>query len=145
MNTLKTTTYTPPADEQSEHKQEPAYKSGDIYKKHFHHNDTERNKQANRQTMSHISEMLSEDKPTPSKAISKPYCAPHAKDAGIQPPQDNDNEDHFNTPPRVPDNAFPPDLQSAVDIACHGTEAHPMAVALHYACSHWSAALHQNW
>ena len=39
---------------------------------------------------------------------------------------------YLDAPPIVPEGAFPPCLQSAVDVACNGTEAHPMAVALHY-------------
>ena len=45
---------------------------------------------------------------------------------------DEDKEHHFNTPPTIPENPFPPRLKHAVEIACYQTEAHPMAVALHY-------------
>ncbi|OQX36403.1 MAG: hypothetical protein B0D91_09135 [Oceanospirillales bacterium LUC14_002_19_P2] len=41
------------------------------------------------------------------------------------------DDDCINAPPMIPADAFPPDLQSAVSAACSGTEAHPMAVALH--------------
>ncbi|USE34134.1 DUF3987 domain-containing protein [Endozoicomonas sp. SCSIO W0465] len=40
--------------------------------------------------------------------------------------------DDFNVVPVAPENAFPASLASAVNAACYGTEAHPMAVALHY-------------
>ena len=49
-------------------------------------------------------------------------------------PPDSNEPDAINTPPVVPNlnEAMPADLMSAVALACNGTEAHPMAVALHY-------------
>ncbi|WP_299734848.1 DUF3987 domain-containing protein [uncultured Endozoicomonas sp.] len=129
MKKVKTTTYTPPVDETLSQKPRPVYMDGAIYKEHFNANGTERNKQANKQAMSQRNEL---NKAAPAKTNNHPDNAPDIKPAAYTQPHDADNEDHFNTPPTVPDNAFPPCLQSAVGIACHGTEAHPMAVALHY-------------
>ncbi len=129
MKTVKTTVIPLATSEESDQKQEPLYKSGHIYNQHFYPNGTERNKQANRKAMAKLGEQLGEDKPAPAKAIRAFY----QNDQSSSPPEDTDNEVHLNTMPKVPTNAFPPDLQSAVDVACYGTEANPMAVALHYA------------
>lgn len=132
MKKVKTTTYTIPTDEQPNQKQEPLYTTGKTFQDNFHPNGTERKKQANKQAMSQIKESLSKDRPAPPKSTSQPYSTPNVKPAASPQPLDAENDDHFNTPPKVPVKAFPPCLQSAVDIACGRTEAHPMAVALHY-------------
>jgi len=49
-------------------------------------------------------------------------------------PPDSNEPDAIDAPPVVPDlnEAMPADLMSAVALACNDTEAHPMAVALHF-------------
>ena len=94
--------------------------------------EPERKEQTKDRAMSEINRMLNKDRPGPPSLINQGSSIIEKKSSADNLSNEVEKEAYFNPPPKVPDGAFPPSLQSAVDAACHETEAHPMAVAIHY-------------
>ncbi|WP_422462578.1 DUF3987 domain-containing protein [Endozoicomonas sp. ALB115] len=112
-------------------KKEPIYKCGKIYREHFDENGNERKPAATPGSEPlALSEQI-EDKPSGDHA-QQHFSFTEAKVTASDSLSDTEEGILFNTRPISPNDAFPASLASAVNAACIGTEAHPMAVALHY-------------
>ena len=105
------------------------YKIPDDQNDNLSPDGNEQKQQVQSQAMSNINKMLCNDRSESGKQQDNTNTITSAV---YSQPDESEKEAIFDPMPKVPAGAFPPSLQSAVDTACLGTEAHPMAVALHY-------------
>lgn len=111
MDSIDITTYTRPHDQKE------------------NSDSNEQRQQSGNQAISEINQMLRSETAEPDKQ----KIDLNSFTSTIYSQSDEVEKDAlFDPMPKIPAGAFPPSLQSAVDAACLGTEAHPMAVALHY-------------
>ncbi|MGO0308720.1 DUF3987 domain-containing protein [Endozoicomonas acroporae] len=90
------------------------------------------NRPINRTTIHSDMDKIDASSTSPVTQIYNALKPPHPPISTSTEKREEHNELYnINPPPKTPEGAFPPDLQSAVNVACHHTEAHPMAVALH--------------
>ena len=82
--------------------------------------------------VSWMKSLLNKSKQESSKPPQNNHCPKGDSALSSRGGDSNQLECVFDAPPKIPDNPFPPRLKSAVEIACKGTEAHPMAVAIHF-------------
>lgn len=128
MSKLKTTIY----GLNTESTDQPKALVDDIHKEPFTPEKPDRKELAKNKAISEINRMINKDRPEPPSLTNQGHRIIEKNSVANNHPNEVEKEALFNTHPKVPDDAFPPSLQSAVDAACHGTEAHPMAVAIHY-------------
>lgn len=105
---------------------------GSVHKEASIPEEAERKELVKNRAMSEINRILNDNRPAPPSLTNQGVSIIEKTTTADNHLNEIEKEILFNARPKVSDGAFPPSLQSAVDAACHGTEAHPMAVAIHY-------------